>query len=114
MPKWKRRGPLSGRFTPRTGAVNASVSGTRAAGFFQLVAERCPSPVKSHPGVPGRDAYFIRDGGYVGPSEVDTADQVRILRLEQRNEIIDALADSALQIGIETWINFWRFARLSL
>jgi hypothetical protein len=90
------------------------MSGARAAGLFQLVPQRRPCPVKSHTGVPGRDANFIRDGGYVGFAEVNAAHQVRILRFEQRNEVIDALADSALQIGIETRIGFRRFASLCL
>jgi hypothetical protein len=90
------------------------MSGTRAARLFQLVPERCPRTVKSHSGVPGRYPYFIRDGRYVRPSEIDTADQVGILWLEQWNEVVDAFADGALQIGIETLINFRRFVRLSL
>ena len=72
-------GLLSGWLGTRTGAVNAPMSGTSAAELFQLVPQRCSCPVEADSGISGRYPYFIRDGRYVCPFEVDTTDQVGIL-----------------------------------
>jgi len=79
---------------------------TCAAGPFQLVSKCRPRAVKSHTGVSRRNPNFIRNGAHAGPSQVNAPDHFGKLRPEQRNEVIHALADSLLQIGIGAEVEF--------
>src|SRR5574342_949790 len=91
-PADERRGKLL-RPASMAAAVEAAVPRAGAADDAELVPEGGAGPVQSHRGVVRGDTLVAGSLGDALPLQVHAADEPPPLRLERRDEFVDARAD---------------------
>ena len=81
-------------------AVEAAVVGACATGPFDLSAQGSSGAMEPNSRAARGDLAFLRDGADRLTTEIHTADQFGVARIQERNEVPNAGADLSLELGI--------------